>query len=39
MDSREIKVCCLIKDLKVSLAAYSDISVLMDVVVIDLPDA
>jgi hypothetical protein len=39
MDSREIKVCGLIKDLKVSLAVYSDILVLMDVVVIDVLDA
>jgi hypothetical protein len=39
IDSREIKVCGLIKDLKVSLVAYPDISLLMDVVVIDVPDA
>jgi hypothetical protein len=39
MDSREIKVHGLIKDLQVHLAVYPDISVLMDVVVIDVPDA
>jgi hypothetical protein len=39
MDYREIKVCGLIKDLQVKLAVYSDISLLMDVVVIDVPDA
>jgi hypothetical protein len=32
-------VCGLIKDLKVSPAAYSDIFVLMDVTVIDVPNA
>jgi hypothetical protein len=39
IDSKEIKVCGLIKDLRVYLAAYPDISILMDVVVIDVPDA
>jgi hypothetical protein len=39
IDSREIKFCGLIKDLKVSLAAYPNISILMDVVVIDVPYA
>jgi hypothetical protein len=39
IDSREIKFCGLIKDLKVSLAAYPDISILVDVVVIYIPDA
>lgn len=39
MDSREIKVCGLIKDLQVKLAAYRDISLLMDVLVIDVLDA
>ena len=39
MDSREIKVHKLIKDLQVRLAVYQDITLLMDVVVIDVPDA
>lgn len=39
MDSREIKVCGLIKDFQVKLVAYPDISLLMDVVVIDVMDA
>ena len=39
MDSREIKVHGIIKDLQVHLAVYPDIAVLMDVVVIDVPDA
>jgi hypothetical protein len=39
MDSREIKVSGVIKDLKVKLAAYLDISLLMDVVVIDVLNA
>jgi hypothetical protein len=34
IDSRAIPVCGLIKDLKVNLATYPDISLLMDVVVI-----
>jgi hypothetical protein len=34
MDSREIKVCGLIKDLHVKLVVYPNILVLMDVVVI-----
>jgi len=37
--SREIKVCGFIKDLKVSLAVYSYISLLMDVVFIDVSDS
>jgi len=39
MDSREVKVFGLIKDLCVSLAVYQDISLLMDMVVIDVLDA
>jgi hypothetical protein len=39
MDSREIKVCGLIKDLHVKLVVYPNISILMDVVVIDVLDA
>jgi hypothetical protein len=39
MDSREIEVHGLIKDLQVHLVVFPDISVLMDVVVIDVPDA
>jgi hypothetical protein len=39
INSRAIHVCGLIKDLKVSLATYLDISLLMDVVVIDVLDA
>ena len=39
MDSGEIKVCGLIKNLQVQLAGNLDISVLMDVVVINVSDA
>jgi hypothetical protein len=39
MDSKEVKVCGLIKDLHIRLTIYPDISLLMDVVVIDVPDA
>ena len=39
MDSREIRVCGIIKDLKVKLAAYLDITFLMDIVVIYVLDA
>jgi hypothetical protein len=39
IDSREIKLCDLIKDLKVYLAAYPRYSITMDVVVIDILDA
>jgi hypothetical protein len=39
MYSREVKLHGLIKDLRVSLEVYQDISLLMDVVVIDVPDA
>lgn len=39
MDSREIKVCDLIKDLHMKLVAYPNISLLMDVVVINVQDA
>lgn len=39
MDSRDIKVCGLIKDLHFKLAVYPDISIFMDVVVIDVPDS
>jgi hypothetical protein len=38
MDSREVKVCLLIKDLQVLLATHQDICLVMDVVVIDVPD-
>jgi len=37
MDSREIEVHGLIKDLQVHLDVFLDISILMDVVVIDVP--
>ena len=37
MDSREIKSEGLIKDLKVSLIAYPDISIMMDVLLVDVP--
>jgi len=37
LDSKEVQVHGLIKDLKVQLNAYHDISVLMDVVVLDIP--
>jgi hypothetical protein len=39
IDSIEIKVYGLIEDLKVLLATYLDISRLINVVVIDVPDA
>jgi hypothetical protein len=39
MDSREIKVLGLIKDLHVKLVVYLDISFLIDVVVIDVLDS
>jgi hypothetical protein len=39
IDSKSLPVCGLIKYLKVSLVAYLDISLLMDIVVIDVPDA
>jgi len=39
INSRAILLCGLIKDLKVILATYLDISLLMDFVVIDVPDA
>lgn len=39
MDSKEVKVCGLIKDLHISLAIYPNISLLRDIVVIDVPDA
>lgn len=38
-DSRSIPTCGLIKDLKVSLASNKEISVLMNIVVIDVLDA
>lgn len=38
VDSRPIQVCGLIKDLKVSLATFLDISLVMNVVLIDIPD-
>ena len=39
MDSREIKLYGLTKDLKVNLDTYPNIFVLMDIVVIDASDA
>jgi hypothetical protein len=39
VDSKPIMICGLIKDLRVSLSAFPSISVVMDVVVIDIPDA
>jgi hypothetical protein len=39
MDSREVKVCGLIKDLQVCLATHQDICLVMDMVVIDVPNA
>jgi hypothetical protein len=39
MESREVKVCGLIKDLQVHLAAHQDICLVMDVVIIDVLDA
>lgn len=39
IDSRAILVCGLIKDLKVSSITYPDIPLLMDVVLIDIPNA
>jgi hypothetical protein len=39
IDSREIKVHGLIKNLKVSLVAYLDISMIIDVVVINVLNA
>jgi hypothetical protein len=38
MDSREIEVHGLIQDLRVHLAVFPDISIMMDIVVIDVPD-
>jgi hypothetical protein len=38
MDSKEMKVHGLVKDLQVKLKAYPDISIFMDVVVNDVPD-
>jgi hypothetical protein len=39
IDSKAIKVCGVIKDLKVHLAIYPEVSLSMDVIVIDVPDA
>ena len=39
MDSKKIEVHGLIKDLQVHLAAFLDIQIIMDMVVIDVPDA
>ena len=39
MDSKKIEVCGLIKGLQVHLAAFPDIQIEMDIVVIDVPDA
>ena len=39
IDSKAIKVCGVIKDLKVCLAIYLEASISMDVIVIDVPDA
>ena len=36
MDSREFKVCGLIKDIVVSLVAHPNISLHMDIVVVDM---
>ena len=38
MDSREIDVVCIILNFLVKLAAYPDIGVTMDIVVINVPD-
>ena len=38
MDAREVAVVGLILNLQVKLAKYPDIDMLMDVVVIDVPD-
>jgi hypothetical protein len=39
MDSRNIMVCGIIENLEASLEQYPDVSFLMDVIVIDVPDA
>jgi hypothetical protein len=39
IESKEINVCNLIKDLKVSLFTYLYVSILMDVVIIYVPDS
>jgi hypothetical protein len=39
IDSKYIKVCGVIKDLKVCLDIYLEVSISMDVVVIDIPNA
>jgi hypothetical protein len=38
VESQPITICGLIKDLKVSLVAFPDISLVMNNVVIDIPD-
>lgn len=39
MDSKKIEVHGLIKDLQVHLLVYPDIMIVMDIVVVDVPDA
>ena len=39
MDSKKIEVHGLINDLQVNLSIYPDIMIVMDIVVIDVPDA
>lgn len=39
VDSKPIEVCGLVKDLGVSFVAFPCISVMMNVVVVDIPDA
>jgi len=39
MDSKKIEVHGLIKDLQVHLSVYPDIMIVMDIVVVDVPDA
>ena len=39
MDSKNMEVCGLIKDLQVHLTMFPDIQLTMDVVVVDVPDA
>lgn len=39
MDSKSVEVHGLIKDLKIHLSTYLDIMIVMNIVVIDVPDA
>lgn len=39
MDSREVKVCGLIKDVVVSLVAHPSIAICKDIVMVDVPEA